>query len=95
MIDHFGIYLKKKIFEYENIKIFIRHYDIVQDMSSNTREMKRKVLYNMINAILVRNVELDLHYYQGFHDVCSVFLLTMGKKEAFVLAERVSISYFR
>jgi len=46
-----------------------------------------------VDAILSRNK--DLHYYQGFHDICLVLLLVLGDKYGFVAAERVSRFYLR
>lgn len=37
----------------------------------------------------------SLHYYQGFHDICSVFLLLFGEKYACQMIERVSLFYLR
>jgi TBC1 domain family member 20 len=43
---------------------------------------------------LCRNPEL--HYYQGFHDVASVFLLVAGTEdEAFAMMERLSKNHIR
>ena len=42
----------------------------------------------MITAILNRNEHL--HYYQGFHDFISVFLLTLGPNLGFYCAEQAS-----
>jgi len=37
----------------------------------------------------------QLHYIQGFHDVCSVFLLVCGEEQAFYLCERVALLHLR
>ena len=36
-----------------------------------------------------------LHYYQGFHDVASVFLLQVGEGTGGLMMERVSLSHMR
>lgn len=50
-------------------------------------------LEEIIHAILSRNP--FLHYYQGFHDVCLVFLLVLGEDLGFVASERVAVYYLR
>jgi hypothetical protein len=37
----------------------------------------------------------SLHYYQGFHDICSVFILLFGEKYACKLMEPVALFYLR
>ena len=36
-----------------------------------------------------------LHYYQGFHDVCSVLLLVLGEKKTYAVAERLALFHLR
>ena len=43
--------------------------------SSALRHKRREALFNIIMATLCRNE--SLYYYQGFHDVVSVFLLVL------------------
>jgi hypothetical protein len=53
---------------------------------------RRKALSDIIMSILSRN--RGLHYYQGFHDVVSVFLLVFQDDHlAFAVAERVALSF--
>lgn len=47
--------------------------DCLQDWSLERRQVERLRLQNIINAVLARNEAL--HYYQGFHDICSIFYL--------------------
>jgi len=54
---------------------------------------KREALARIINAILSRNPQL--HYYQGFHDIASVFLLVCGEHEAFAIMEQLSLFHIR
>ncbi len=51
----------------------------------------------MIHAILVKSAASDcpLHYYQGFHDVVSVFLLTLGENLGFYCAEAATRFFIR
>jgi hypothetical protein len=54
---------------------------------------QRQHLSNIILAILCKHEEL--HYYQGFHDIISIFLLVFeDDKLAFAVSERVSQQYF-
>ncbi|RUS33460.1 rab-GTPase-TBC domain-containing protein [Jimgerdemannia flammicorona] len=47
----------------------------------------------MIIEILWHNP--NLHYYQGFHDVCTTFLLVLGKRLAILAAENVAMFFLR
>jgi hypothetical protein len=47
----------------------------------------------MIVEILWRNP--NLKYYQGFHDICTCFLLVLGKKAAIPAAENVALFFIR
>eukprot|EP00696_Hemimastix_kukwesjijk_P005978 gnl/Hemi2/17587_TR5801_c0_g1_i1.p1 gnl/Hemi2/17587_TR5801_c0_g1~~gnl/Hemi2/17587_TR5801_c0_g1_i1.p1 ORF type:complete len:474 (-),score=114.38 gnl/Hemi2/17587_TR5801_c0_g1_i1:174-1595(-) len=53
----------------------------------------RAQLSRVLHTIFTRHS--DLNYYQGFHDVCSVFLLVGGEKFAFALGERVALYHLR
>jgi len=58
-------------------------------MRKTTFSKKKQDLEDMIQAILVRNP--DLHYYQGFHDICAVLLIVlMDDKLAFAVAEAIA-----
>ncbi|TYZ69209.1 hypothetical protein PybrP1_011920 [[Pythium] brassicae (nom. inval.)] len=69
------------------------HYDVVKGIRESERRSKRRALTHVINATLSTNEQL--HYYQGYHDVCSVFLLALGEQRAFEVAQRVSATYHR
>lgn len=49
--------------------------DCTLPWSESFREKKRNILNNMILTILSKNK--NLHYYQGYHDVASIFMLTL------------------
>ena len=58
------------------------------------REHRRTALSNIIMAILCRNN--TLYYFQGFHDLVSVFLLVLEEDHlAFAVAEAVSLYFIR
>ncbi|KAJ5074563.1 tbc1 domain family member 20/gtpase [Anaeramoeba ignava] len=53
---------------------------------------KREKLQRIIDKIMCK-YESSLYYYQGFHEVCSVFLTIFGEKKSFFLSENVAL-YF-
>lgn len=58
------------------------------------RRTKRQQLSRIVNAILSRNPEL--HYYQGYHDIASIFLLVAGTEEAaYAMLDRLSKNHIR
>ncbi|ETV99280.1 hypothetical protein H310_08018 [Aphanomyces invadans] len=61
------------------------------DVASLKRGSKRKALFSLLHATLC--ISPDAHYFQGFHDVASVFLLTVGMPLAVPLLTRMSTSY--
>eukprot|EP00698_Gefionella_okellyi_P022513 TRINITY_DN7478_c0_g1_i1.p1 TRINITY_DN7478_c0_g1~~TRINITY_DN7478_c0_g1_i1.p1 ORF type:complete len:398 (-),score=64.83 TRINITY_DN7478_c0_g1_i1:149-1342(-) len=62
-------------------------------ISEEARLVKREALSRIINAILCKHSEL--HYFQGFHDIASVFLLVAGEDEAFPMVQRISLDHMR
>jgi len=50
-------------------------------------------LRNIMCAILVKHP--NLYYFQGYHDLVSVFLLTLGESLGFYCAEAVSLFYIK
>jgi hypothetical protein len=55
---------------------------------------QRQNLSNIILSILCKHKEL--HYYQGYHDIVSIFLLVFQQdKLAFAVSEAVSLQFFR
>ncbi|CDH52981.1 tbc1 domain family member 20-like [Lichtheimia corymbifera JMRC:FSU:9682] len=68
-------------------------YYYPQGISSAQKARKQKELHDLIIEILWRNPRLK--YYQGFHDICSCFLLVLGKKDAIPAAENTALFYLR
>eukprot|EP00033_Pygsuia_biforma_P001717 GCRY01001923.1.p1 GENE.GCRY01001923.1~~GCRY01001923.1.p1 ORF type:complete len:356 (+),score=44.10 GCRY01001923.1:118-1185(+) len=54
---------------------------------------KRRSLARIIHGILADNP--DLSYFQGFHDICTVFLLVCGERVGGAVAERVALNHIR
>ncbi|ETV79042.1 hypothetical protein, variant [Aphanomyces astaci] len=61
------------------------------DVAGLKRGSKRKALFSLLHATLC--ISPDAHYFQGFHDVASIFLLTVGMPLAVPLLTRMSTSY--
>lgn len=57
------------------------------------RDQLRETLSDVINGVLAAHPRL--RYYQGFHDVCSVFMLIADENLAFCLAERCASCHLR
>ncbi|CAI9737936.1 Hypothetical predicted protein [Octopus vulgaris] len=59
------------------------------------REDKRLVLQDKL-VVLILHVLInhpELHYYQGYHDICVTILLTVGEDLAYAVVDRLSISH--
>lgn len=57
----------------------------------------KKDLENQLSRVITHVLRAypSLHYYQGFHDICSVFILLFGEKYACKLMEPVALFYLR
>ncbi|POM75984.1 Hypothetical protein PHPALM_6833 [Phytophthora palmivora] len=70
------------------------HYDVLQGIRESERRVKRRALTQIILGVLDANHEL--FYFQGYHDIVSVFLLTLGNSKNTLQAVRnVSETYHR
>src|SRR5262245_19064962 len=63
------------------------------DAIALARDEARASLSLLMNKIFT--VHPELHYIQGYHDICSVFLLVCGDDMAFRLVERLSLLHIR
>ena len=62
------------------------------------RTVKRDQLHRIICAVLCTTTDFEgkqLHYFQGYHDIASVCLLTCGEDVGFSLLRRLSQTYIR
>lgn len=59
-------------------------------IAENQRLAMQDKLVALIMRILVKHPEL--HYYQGYHDICVTFLLVLGEEVSFIVLERLSIN---
>ncbi|KAG1699305.1 TBC1 domain family member 20 [Nymphon striatum] len=75
------------------------HNQVVMDVNRSIRRFPPSIkeqqrmalqdqLIHLIMRILMKNPEL--HYYQGYHDICITFLLVLGEDVAFNVVEKVS-----
>lgn len=64
-----------------------------ENMSANQREIMQKQLLEVILWVLSAHPEL--HYYQGYHDICVTFLLVCGQKLTYRLMDKLSCLYLR
>ncbi|XP_071957870.1 TBC1 domain family member 20-like [Antedon mediterranea] len=62
-------------------------------MKDDQREVLQEQLTNIIVQVLIRHKQL--HYYQGYHDICVTFLLAVGKDMALSIMDVLSIHHFR
>ncbi|KAG3121365.1 hypothetical protein PI124_g2337 [Phytophthora idaei] len=70
------------------------HYDVLQGLKESERRVKRRALTQIILGVL--NANDELFYFQGYHDIVSVFLLTLGNSTTTMQAvQNVSESYQR
>ncbi|KAL1919119.1 uncharacterized protein VTP21DRAFT_2501 [Calcarisporiella thermophila] len=67
----------------------LNHYSLEED----EKPQKRKELHEVIMSVLRRHPKL--HYYQGFHDICTCFLLVLGKRQAVKASEHAALFFLR
>jgi hypothetical protein len=58
--------------------------DVTENFSEDERREKREQLSNIINAVINKNP--NLHYFQGFNSICTVFLLVGGENLGFKMS---------
>ncbi|TNV79466.1 hypothetical protein FGO68_gene4577 [Halteria grandinella] len=89
----------------------LNSFDVCQEFTKSTKQLKREQLSNIITGVLVKSTRpegghpkcrLDedlpqgnLHYFQGYHDVVSVLLLTLGENLGFYAADALSRTTIR
>lgn len=62
-------------------------------MEDDERFALQDQLVDLIMRVLVNRPEL--HYYQGYHDICVTFLLVVGEDLAFALVDTLSLNHLR
>lgn len=71
----------------------MHHFDITKCYSINRRQREQETLERILNGIFGKN--LDLHYTQGFHDMCSVFYIVCGENLGLKLSENLAKRHMR
>lgn len=61
------------------------------EISEKLRTKLQNQLIDLICKILIRND--NLHYYQGYHDICLTFLLVSGATECLPLLENITLTH--
>eukprot|EP01083_Nonionella_stella_P004613 13400_1 len=69
------------------------HFDVTDDYSDTKRENARQSVKKIMDSIFSRNP--NLHYLQGFHDICSVFFIVCGEHLGLRLTEYLSKQHIR
>ncbi|KAJ8041605.1 TBC1 domain family member 20 [Holothuria leucospilota] len=62
-------------------------------MKDEQREVLQDQLVEVIVRVLCENKQL--HYYQGYHDICVTFLLVVGKESSVMLVNKLSTHHLR
>lgn len=67
--------------------------DIATDLHSKELDRRKEQLSDLINHVLRHHP--FLHYFQGFHDICQVFLLVLGPQMATSCVTRLCLTRIR
>lgn len=62
------------------------NFDVLKGQTAESRASQAAQLTQLMARILQEDSEL--HYFQGFHDICTVFLLVAGEDLAYLLLQR-------
>lgn len=62
------------------------NFDVLKGQNAENRASQAAQLTRLMARILQEDSEL--HYFQGFHDICTVFLLVAGEDLAYLLLQR-------
>ncbi|KAM7444840.1 hypothetical protein ABFA07_006632 [Porites harrisoni] len=82
-----------KYWKQVNLDVDRSHRRFPAEMRASRRRALQEQLVRVIMRVLCRN--LDLHYYQGYHDVAVTLLLVVGEDVASALLEQLSLYQLR
>jgi hypothetical protein len=71
----------------------LAHHDVTIAYSEEERNVARRKLRLLLLTIFDKHH--DLHYVQGFHDICTIFLLVCGESKGCVVVEGLSRYHIR
>ncbi|OZJ02572.1 hypothetical protein BZG36_04195 [Bifiguratus adelaidae] len=72
------------------------HMDVIRSLGhlpEDFRAQKQQELKEVVLEVLRRHPQL--HYFQGFHDVCAVFLKVLGRRRGVTALEHVALFFLR
>lgn len=64
-----------------------------QEVDEITRESWQDQLRRLVARLMVKNP--DFHYFQGYHEICLIFLMVLGEEMAFHTMNSVSRTHLR
>lgn len=73
----------------------LHNFDIVEEIPQIQRNVLRRRLERVIDAILIKNASNEVHYIQGLHDVCSTALLVLEEALAFKVVDKLVQSHLK
>ncbi|CAG9318721.1 TBC1D20 [Blepharisma stoltei] len=69
------------------------NFDICESYNEEIRKNLRIELSNIVNGVIKHNP--DLHYFQGFHSICSTFLLIGGEDLGFKMSSQCALLHIK
>lgn len=90
---HTKIYKKSKYSEQIEKDIDRSMWKFTKNATELERQFKRIQLSRIVNTVI--SSDNNLHYYQGFHDICEVFLLVCGEYESIPCIQRLCKYYLK
>nr|VZI05140.1 unnamed protein product [Spirometra erinaceieuropaei] len=71
------------------VELDVRRMASMFPPNTTSEEAERLIFETKRLALSVLHEHPDLHYYQGFHDICYVFLSVLGANEAFAVLNKI------
>jgi hypothetical protein len=71
----------------------LHQFDVTSNISAKVKVHKQKQLSRILNSVFANDP--SLHYYQGFNDVASVFLMVLGESHGQHLALQSAYLFLR
>eukprot|EP01080_Neovahlkampfia_damariscottae_P006523 gene6523-10531_t len=68
-------------------------WKFIRNDSPEEAEFKRNQLRNIMNNVMIDNE--DLYYFQGFHDICTIFLFVCGEDVALACIKKLTILHLK
>ena len=68
-------------------------WKFIRNDTEEEAEFKRNQLRNIMNNVMIDNP--DLYYFQGFHDICTIFLVVCGEKIALACVKKLTILHLK